>query len=76
MDLSKEDSLSAKNNPPHRRCGGFFLRRKTAENPNRFDKMRSVLDAAGGPQDLLSSFSLLMITKRACILDAKGGPKD
>jgi hypothetical protein len=24
----------------YHRCGGFFLRRKTAENPNRFDKTR------------------------------------
>ena len=29
-----------------------------------FDKTQSVLDAAGGPQDLLSDFSLITITKR------------
>ena len=36
----------------------------SGENPSRFDKTHCVLDAAGGPQDLLSGFSLITITKR------------
>ena len=41
-----------------------------------FDKMQRILDAAGGPQDLLSNFSLITITKCESILDAAGGPQD
>ena len=61
---------------PQPPAGGFLLAHPEDWLKPLFDKTQSVLDAAGGPQDLLSGFNLITITKCESILDAKGGPQD
>jgi hypothetical protein len=59
---------------PQPPAGGFLLAHPEDWFKPLFDKMQSILDAAGGPQDLVTDFSLVPINPSPCTHSLKAKP--